>query len=73
MKEVDALDLGDNNKKIEKLQTSDSSYFLGKSHFEDVGMQNYLVFQLVHKYFKTPLNSERIICCKSKGFVRRKY
>ena len=26
------------NRKIEKLQTFDSSCFLGKIHFEDVGM-----------------------------------
>ena len=33
-----ALDVGGKNiKNIEKLQTFDSSYFLGKSHFEDDG------------------------------------
>ena len=45
----------------EKLQTFDSSYFLGKTHFEDDGMQNFLVFQQVFKYFKTPSNSKRSI------------
>ena len=30
-----------------KLQGFDLNYFLGKSHFEDDGTQNYLVFQPV--------------------------
>ena len=29
---------------LEKLQTFDSSYFRGKTHFEEDGTQNYLVF-----------------------------
>ena len=33
--------------KIPKLQAFDLSYFCGKSHFEDYGTQNYLVFQLM--------------------------
>ena len=28
------------------------AYFIGKSHFEEDGVQNYLVFQLVYRYFK---------------------
>ena len=32
--------------KIVRLQTFDSSYFCGKSHFEDDVTQSYLVFQL---------------------------
>ena len=31
--------------KLKKLETFDSIYFRGKSHFEDDGTQNYLVFQ----------------------------
>ena len=31
--------------KLKKLKTFDSSYFVGKSHFEEDGTQNYLVFQ----------------------------
>ena len=31
--------------KITKLKAFDSSYFRGKSHFEDDGTQHYLVFQ----------------------------
>ena len=30
---------------MKKLKTFDSGYFRGKSHFEDDGTQNYLVFQ----------------------------
>ena len=30
---------------LEKLETFDLSYFIGKSHFEEDGTQNYLVFQ----------------------------
>ena len=35
-----------------KLKTFDSSYFIGKSHFEEDGTPNYLVFQPLNKYFK---------------------
>ena len=37
---------------LKKLNTFDSSYFIGKSHFEEDGIQNYLVFQPINKYFK---------------------
>ena len=30
---------------LNKLKTFDSGYFIGKSHFEEDGTQNYLVFQ----------------------------
>ena len=30
----------------------DLNYFIGKSHFEEDGTQNYLVFQPLNKYFK---------------------
>ena len=32
------------NNELNKLRTFDSSYFIGKSHFEEDGTQNYLVF-----------------------------
>ena len=38
---------------LKKLETFDSIYFCGKSHFEDDGTQNYLVFQTAYRYFKT--------------------
>ena len=37
---------------LNQLKTFDSSYFIGKRHFEDDGTQNYLVFQLMYSYFK---------------------
>ena len=37
---------------FKKLKTVDSSYFIGKSHFEEDGAQNYLVFQPMYRYFK---------------------
>ena len=42
---------------LNNLKTFDSSYFIGKSHFEDDGMQNYLVFQPLNKYFKVIANT----------------
>ena len=38
---------------LKKLKTFDWSYFRGKSHFEEDGTQNSLVFQPMHRYFKT--------------------
>ena len=38
---------------LKKLKTYDLSYFRGKSHFEEDGTQNYLIFQPMYKYFKT--------------------
>ena len=37
--------------KLNKLKTFDSGYFIGKSHFEEDGTQNYLVFQPMSIYF----------------------
>ena len=37
---------------LKKLKTFDSDYFRGKSYFEEDGMQNYLGFQPMHRYFK---------------------
>ena len=53
---------------LKNLQTFDSIYFGGKSHFEDDGTQNYLVFQTVSRYFKTvSANDSNILSWKSKG------
>ena len=46
MKKVDLRD-----RKSEKLQTFDSIYVLGKSHFEYNRTQNHLVFQPVFKLY----------------------
>ena len=43
-----------------KLQTFDSNYFQGKIHFEDDEINNYLVYQPVHKYFKKLAKSNKI-------------
>ena len=37
---------------LKKLQKFDAAYFRGKSHFEEDGAQNYLVFQPMYRYFK---------------------
>ena len=56
-------------KELKKLKTFDSIYFRGKSHFEDDGTQNWLVFQPIQRYFKTvSANNINILSWKSKGF-----
>ena len=52
---------------MSKLKTFDSSYFIGKSHFEEDGTQNYLVFQPLNKYFKLITNTDYVSSWKSKG------
>ena len=55
---------------LKKLETFDSSYFRGKSHFEEDGTQNYLVFQPIQRHFKRISgvgNGNHIFCWKSKG------
>ena len=49
---------------MEKLKTFDLGYFIGKSHFDEDGAQNYLVFQSILKYFM--LNSNLIVKWKLK-------
>ena len=57
---------------MKKLNTFDSIYFRGKSHFEDDGMQNWLVFQLIQKYFKTVSTTDsNILSWKSKGLSHK--
>ena len=50
---------------LNKLKTFDSSYFIGKSHFDEDGTQNYLVFQPIVRYFKIT-NKKYISPWKSK-------
>ena len=54
---------------MNKLKIFDSSYFRSKNYFEEDGIQNYLVFQPIHKYFKfVSINNEwHITSWKSKG------
>ena len=47
---------------LKKLKTYDACYFIGKSHFEDDGTKNYLVFQVVSKYFKIVSANDLLIC-----------
>ena len=57
-------------KNIKKLQTFDSSYFRGKNCFEEVGAQNYLVFQPIFKSFKINIINNAanyVLLWKSKG------
>ena len=51
---------------LNKLKTFDSSYFIGKSHFEEDGTQNYLVFQPLIRYFKLNRSTGHISSWKSK-------
>ena len=55
---------------LKKLKTFYSSYFIGKSHFEEDGTQNILVFQPMYIYFKRVIgvgNDSCIYYWKSKG------
>ena len=52
---------------LNKLKTFDSGYFIGKSHFEEDGVQSYLIFQLIVRYFTVITNSNYISSWKSKG------
>ena len=55
---------------LKKLKTFDSIHSIGKSHFEEGGAQNYLVFQPLHRFFKRMAgvgNGNCIYYWKSKG------
>ena len=52
---------------LNQLKTFDSSYFIGKSHIEEDGTQNHLVFQPINKYFKVIANTDYVSSWKSKG------
>ena len=51
---------------LNKLKTFDSSYFIGKNHFEEDGVQNYLIFQPMYRYIKTD-GSYYILSWSSEG------
>ena len=42
-------EISKNENEFKKLKTFDSSYFRGKSHFEEDGTQTYLIFQALNK------------------------
>ena len=50
-----------------KIKTYDLGYFISKSHFEEDGTQNYLVFQPLCRYFKLNVKTAAISSWKSKG------
>ena len=50
---------------LKKLKTFDSNYF--KSHFDEDGTQNYLVFKPLNKYFRLITNTLSILSWQSKG------
>ena len=53
---------------LKKLETFDLIYFCGKSHFEDDGTQNYLVFQTTYRHFNIVSNNDsNILSWKFKG------
>ena len=54
-------------KELNKLKTFDLSYFIWKSHFEEDGVQNYLVFQPLNKYFKVIASTNYVSWWQSKG------
>ena len=49
-----------------EMKIFDSSYFIGKSHFEEEGTQNYFVFQPLNKHFKVIANTGYVLSWKSK-------
>ena len=51
---------------FKKLKTFDLVYFIGKSHFEEPGAQNYSVFQPIKRYFKLIANTDYVSLWKSK-------
>ena len=52
---------------LKKLKTFDSIYVRSKSHFEEYGTQNYLVFQPLNIYFKVIANTDNVSSWESKG------
>ena len=57
---------------LKKLKTFYSSYFISKSHFEEDGTQNYLVFQPINRYFKNIGSGNYIYYWKSEGLPDEK-
>ena len=52
---------------LNKVKTFNSSHFIGKSHFDEDGTQNYLVLQPLKKYFKLITNTLSILSWQCKG------
>ena len=62
------IEIENNTKKI---QTFYSSYFRGKSHFEEGGVQNYLISQPLHRHFKMISNSDYVSEWKSFNYLMK--
>ena len=45
---------------LNQLKTFYSSYFIGKSHFDEDGTQSYLVFQTINNSFKVISNTDYV-------------
>ena len=52
---------------LKKTQNFRFELFNGKSHFQEDGTQNYLVFQPINKYFKVMASTDYVSSWKSKG------
>ena len=53
---------------LKKLKAFDSSYVQGKSYFEDDGIENWLAFQPMQRYFELVIDNPSIILSwESKG------
>ena len=67
------LKLSSLNRKIAKTKSkhflveNELSYFIGKSHFDEDGTHNYLVFQPMYTHFKLITNTSSILSWQSKG------
>ena len=53
---------------MNELKKFDSSYYNGKSYFEEREKPNHLIFQALSKYFKLIDNTKYISSWESKGF-----
>ena len=51
---------------LNQLKTFDSSYYRGKTYFEEDGTQNYLLFQPMYRHFNQ-INNDYVSPWKSKG------
>ena len=58
--------------KIEKLQTYNSSLFIGQSYFFNDGAQPYLTFQPLYDTLKRLGDTEKVVSWKPKGFSAEK-
>ena len=58
---------------MNKLKTFGSGFFIGKSHFEEDGARNYLIFQPMYRYFRLITNTLNVLSCQSKGLSNENF